>query len=380
MTINLIALGSKLSRYREQLQLSVEEVSAAIRISPDRLQSVEAGTLEPTGDEVLMLADLYRCDFKFFISNEQLAPFEQTEILYRKHGSEFTKDDRRAIQEFLYLCETEHFLMEELNATHRDFLAPPVSGHFKTDGIKAAEAFRRFNQHQSNEVPRDVYGEIRQTGVHVFRRKLGNSNISGLFLVHPKAGKCILVNYSEDVYRQRFSAAHEMAHALFDAESGPSITYSRTDKNDYVELRANTFASRYLMPPEVLRQLPNPERWTQADAGHWAQELRVSCHALSIGLQAERLVSEDAFQRIKSSRVPRTLKIDPELPAHLTDRQRERKTRLLERGLSSSYVALCLDAASQGLITQGRLAEALLCDSAELQDLLVLYGRAPNVD
>lgn len=134
------------------------------------------------------------------------------------------------------------------------------------------------------------------------------------------------------------------------------------------------------MPPEVLRQLPNPERWTPADAGHWAQELRVSCHALSIGLQAERLVSEDAFQRIKSSRVPRTSKIDPELPAHLTDRQLERKTRLLERGLSSSYVALCLDAASQGLITQGRLAEALLCDSAELQDLLALYGRAPNVD
>ena len=30
MTINLIALGSKLSRYRDQLQLSVEEVSAAI--------------------------------------------------------------------------------------------------------------------------------------------------------------------------------------------------------------------------------------------------------------------------------------------------------------------------------------------------------------
>lgn len=378
--MNLIALGSKLSRYRDQLELSVEEVSTAIRISPDRLRSVEAGTLEPTGDEVLMLADLYRCDFKFFISNEQLAPFEQTEILYRKHGSEFTKDDRRAIQEFLYLCETEDFLMKELNVTHREFMAPPTTGHFKMDGIRAAEAFRRFNQHPSNGVPRDLFGEIRQTGVHVFRRKLGNSKISGLFLAPPKAGKCILVNYSEDVYRQRFSAAHEMAHALFDVEGGPSVTYSRTDKNDYLEVRANTFASRYLMPPEVLRQLPNPEHWKQADAEYWAQELRVSCQALGIGLKAERLVSEEASRRIRSSRVPRTLKIDAELPAHLTDRQRERKARLLERGLSGSYVALCLDAASQGLITQGRLAEALLCDYAELQDLLTLYGRVSDVN
>ncbi|EPQ6937417.1 helix-turn-helix domain-containing protein [Pseudomonas aeruginosa] len=136
MTINLIALGSKLSRYREQLQLSTEEVSLAIRISPDRLRSVEAGTLEPSGDEVLMLADLYRCDFKFFISNEQLAPFEQTDILYRKHGSEFTKEDRRAIQEFLYLCETEHFLMEELNATHREFSAPQYRDISRPTGLK----------------------------------------------------------------------------------------------------------------------------------------------------------------------------------------------------------------------------------------------------
>ncbi|SUD69740.1 DNA-binding protein [Pseudomonas putida] len=376
--MNLITLGTKLSAYRTQLELSVEEVSAAIHITPDRLKLIEQGALEPTGDEVLMLADQYHCDFKHFITNERVAPFEQTEILYRKHGREFAKQDRRAVQEFLYLCETEAFLMKELNLSYIDFLPPPSSGHFKGDGKSAAEAFRRFNQIPQNGVPRDVYSEIRRTGVHVFRRKLGNSNISGLFLSHPVAGRCILVNYSEDIYRQRFSAAHEFAHALFDAQGGPSITYAKTDSSDYVELRANTFASRYLMPPEVLRQLPAPDKWEQAEIQHWAQQLRVSCIALAIGLKSEKLVSEQTFQRIKNSRVPRSLKIDPELPPGLTERQRERKTHHLERGLSDSYVALCLDAASQGVITYGRLAEALLCDHAELQGLLTLYGRSFN--
>lgn len=333
--MNLVTLGSKLSEYRVQLELSVEEVSAALHISPGRLCSIEAGALEPTGDEVLMLADLYKCDFKYFISNERLAPFDQTQILYRKHGSEFAKEDRLAIQEFLYLCETEAFLTKELKAKHIEFSPPATSGHYKNDGIRAAAAFRTFNRLPHNGVSNNLYDEIRQIGVHVFRRKLGNSNVSGLFLAHPTAGKCILVNYSEDVYRQRFSAAHELAHALFDAHSGPSITYSRPDRNDYVELRANTFASRYLMPPEVLRQLPTPEQWTSEDTVHWAQRLRVSCTALAIGLKSERLISEQAFQRINASRVPRSSKIDPELPAHLTDRQRERKTRLLERGLSN---------------------------------------------
>ena len=40
---------------------------------------------------MLILADHYRCDFKFFISNEQVAPFEQTETLYRAHGNDFTE-------------------------------------------------------------------------------------------------------------------------------------------------------------------------------------------------------------------------------------------------------------------------------------------------
>ena len=378
MAINLNALGSKLSRYRDQLAMSQEEVSAAALIPLERLRSIESGLAEPSGDEVLILADLYRCDFKFFISNEMLAPFEQTEILYRKHGGEFTKDDRRAIQEFLYLCETEDFLMKELNIRHRAFDPSSPSGHFKTDGIQAAKAFRRFNQHGSNAVPRDVYQEIRQTGVHVFRRQLGNSDISGLFLDHPTAGQCILVNYSEDIYRQRFSAAHEFAHALFDASGGPSITYSRTPKEDYLELRANTFASHYLMPPEVLRQLPNPEGWTSMEIEHWAQELRVSCFALAVGVKSEGLVGDSAFERIKSHRVRRDLKIDPELPAQLTSHQRDRKSRLLAKGLSDSYVILCMDAASQGLISHGRLAEALLCDSDELNDLLSLYGKSRN--
>ncbi|KAA8699142.1 ImmA/IrrE family metallo-endopeptidase [Pseudomonas proteolytica] len=376
--MNLTALGSKLSRYRKQLAMSEEEVCAVTHIPLERLQSVEAGSQAPTGDEVLILADLYHCNFKFFISNEPLAPFEQTEILYRRHGAEFIKEDRRAVQEFLYLCETEDFLMSELKAMKLEFPLPQASGNFKNDGIRAAEAFRLFNQHPTNAVPRDVYQEIRQTGVHVFRRKLGNSNISGLFLAHPTAGKCILVNYSEDVYRQRFSAAHEFSHALFDAQGGPSITYSRTTKADLVEVRANTFASRYLMPSEILRQLPNPEQWTQENTQYWAHELRVSCVALGIGLKSEGLISEQAFQRIKSYRVPRELKIDPELPAQLTTQQRERKAKLLEKGLSDSYVALCLDAQSRGIITQGRLAEALLSDLGGLQELLSLYGRSRN--
>jgi len=134
MAINLVALGAKLRKYRDQLQETIAEVAEVTGISGERLTQMEAGQVEPTGDEVLILADHFRCDFRYFISNERLAPFEQTDTLYRMHGSDFSRADRRAVQEFLYLCETEAFLMAELHRAHIDFQFTPTDDFMKGHG------------------------------------------------------------------------------------------------------------------------------------------------------------------------------------------------------------------------------------------------------
>ena len=380
MPIDLKSLGSKLAKYRAQLTESVAEVAAATGIVAARLASIEGGQVEPSGDEVLILADHYRCDFKFFISNEQVAPFEQTETLYRAHGADFTKEDRRAVQDFLYLCETEAFLMQELGRRPTNFAFAPTGTFYKGHGADAAARLRTVLGHADHAIPRDVYAEFRAVGVHVFRRKLGNSNISGLFIMHPAAGKCALVNHSEDIYRQRFSAAHEMAHAIFDSAQGASVSFERPDRLDMLEVRANRFASCFLMPPAFLAKLPDPSKWNDADALHWANELRVSCNALGIALKEAKFIDEAASDRIRRLRVPREAKIDPELPDNLNAIQRERKGRLLGLGLSDFYVGLCFEALSAGAISVGRLAEALLCSQGELAELASLYGRTLRGD
>lgn len=375
MTIDLKALGAKLSKYRGQLTESIDEVVLATGIASTRLSAIEAGSIEPTGDEVLILADHYRCDYKFLISNEQVAPFEQTETLYRAHGGDFSKSDRRAVQDFLYLCETEAFLLQELERTQIDFSYSPVGANHKRNGEHAAATLRKALGYPDHMVPRNVYEEFRKFGVHIFRRKLGNSNISGLFIMHPVAGKCALVNYSEDVYRQRFSAAHEMGHAICDADQVASVSYVRPDAMDYREVGANRFASCFLMPPAFLTKLPSPSNWSDEDALYWANELRVSCHALGIALKEANLIDQNAFKRICDLRVPHKAKLDPELPQSLSPTQRLRKAHLLELGLSDFYVTLCFDALHEGVISVGRLAEALFCSQAGLMDLATIYGR-----
>ncbi|MDB9453118.1 hypothetical protein PN478_09900 [Dolichospermum circinale CS-534/05] len=72
------------------------------------------------------------------------------------------------------------------------------------------------------------------------------------------------------------------------------------------------------------------------------------------------------------------MKIDPELPEDLPIGSRQRKEELLKRGLSTFYVGLCFDAYYQKFISAGRLAEMLLVDHSELQNLANIYGQNLN--
>jgi len=370
-------VARKLKQARDLQSLSVSAVSEATGIPTDRITVIESGESIVSGDEVLILASFYRHDFRDFLDDNRPAPFEQTDILYRRHGDAFTADDRRAIQEFLYLCEIEAALEVLLAIPKQSFSFAPTGTFFKAHGEPAARALRSCLGYAANEIPRDVFADFRAIGVHIFRRRLVNSDISGLYVKHPIAGHCVLVNYDEDLYRQRFSASHEAAHAIFDSLESVMVTFRRAsskyDASDLREIRANRFASCYLMPPE---QLPLVPQWTTERAIEWAQKLRVSTLALSIALQEAGIIDEATAATIRSVRVPSTEKMDPEAPATLTARQRARRIALLERGFSDYFVGLCFEAHQQGKISAGRLSEALLADYVELREISVLYGRS----
>ena len=187
---------------------------------------------EPSGDEILILADFFKCDYYYFISNEKYTSFEQTEKLYRKYGNEFTSADRMAIQEFIFLCENESYVLNQLGRDiHRSFSFQKRGDFYKQHGFDAALALRAHLGLSDNMLLSDLYSEFRKIGLHVFRRKLSNSKISGLYIKHNKAGNCILVNYSEDIYRQRFTVAHEVAHSILDTEADFIVSFTKWEKN-----------------------------------------------------------------------------------------------------------------------------------------------------
>ncbi|MBE9057574.1 XRE family transcriptional regulator [Sphaerospermopsis sp. LEGE 08334] len=285
MTFDLALFSSKLKKYRAQFENSLDEISGSTGITVQSLNDLENGNRKPTGDEVLILADYYKCDYQFFISNEKLAPFEQTDTLFRRHGDQFSKKDRWSVQEFLFLCECEEFLLSLIpRKDYKPFSFIKEGNYFKGHGEQAAKKLREHLGYSVNQINSNIYDDFRRLGFHIFRRELGNSNISGLYIRHPVAGKCVLVNYSEDVYRQRFTAAHESAHAILDEEKDFVLSLE-SDKKERVEVRANTFASRYLMPPEFLSNIPDCRNWNPNKAIEWANKLKVSTQALAYALK-----------------------------------------------------------------------------------------------
>lgn len=370
---DLQLLGKKLNGCRSRLEYTVEEVVNGTGISRDRLNDFEKGILKPTGDEILILADFFKEDYKFFISNQQSSASENTDSLYRQFGNEFSKEDRRSIQEFLYLCECEADIWKLLDKRKKEYQLPLRKNNYFNfnEAEEIAMKVREFLGYKDNELLNNIFDDFRTLGLHIFRRELSNSNLSGIFIQHPVAGKCILINYSEDLYRQNFTLAHEVAHSIFDTDVSYNVSFTK-DGNDIKEIRANRFAAAFLMPGNVLKKL-KITNWSQEILVKLAKQFRVNIISLLYRLKSLNLMIQVDFESFEKLKLPSQFKEDPELK-NLPEKIVMAKSNVLKKGLSSTYIRECHEAYTNSLISQSRLAEMLLIPEEDLTVLLSLFN------
>ncbi|MCC6130688.1 MAG: DNA-binding protein, partial [Acidobacteria bacterium] len=142
-------------------------------------------------------------------------------------------------------------------------------------------------------------------------------------------------------------------------------------------VRANTFAAHFLLPPDSLQRL-KPVTWDALTVVETATRLQVNVDTLLIALEREGLVASADAATLRHLKVARQDKPDPELPPTLSRQARARKEALLERGLSTDYVRLCLEAHDRSLISASRVAEMLLVDEAGLAEVADLFRWSPR--
>ncbi len=367
----------KLSKLRSDFGQDLAELASTSGISAERLSMLERADTEPSGDELLVLADCFKRDYQFLLSDDAMDGEAEVGMLFRTRGTDISPADRNAIAEFSYLCRCQARLESELevHVPAAGFSFQPGNAYFKGDATRCASKMRDHLGLARNEVVRDILGLMRSTGIKVFRRRLQNSAISGLFMRHPTAGPCILVNVAEGMERQRFSAAHEWAHALMDGKLLNFSMMRDESAPDLVEVRANVFAARFLIPPDLLAGI-GADAWADPDRiSEIAARLRVSLPALLYSLSDAKLIDRDQVEAMKARARRVSEAPDPELEGDMMPIQRRRREALVEHGLSAHYVGLCFEAYSRGLITLGLLSEMLLTTPSGAHEVAALFGR-----
>ena len=383
MPIDLSELGAKCRRLRDDiLGLSLEDAASRTGFEAGRLSAIENGAVEPSGDEVLILADAYGEPVEYFITNERSASIEKASDLYRMYGDTFSPADRQSIQEFLKLCRMETEIEALLGSRPRvfDFRPGRPHRHMKTHGQQTAEKLRTDLGLGDRPVS-NPFQLARSLGCHVFRRKLTNSTVSGVMLRHEDFGPCILVNYTEDLFRQHFSVAHELCHSILDNDRSVTVSFERLNDEAQEELRkrewrANSFASHLLFPQNARDRMPLGG--TDDDFARTimraAEVHRINPVVVLYALQEAGRLPEQKVSTLKPDlRIPRGAKDDADL-TDLPERVKEHRKILLEAGLSPEYVETCLRAYREGQISIGKLAEALLASPVILPSVLSDLG------
>lgn len=246
-------LGKKLKQLREKSGLTQEEVEKAIGLPQKAFTHIESGGRRVSTLELAKISELLHVPISDFFTKE----IQEEDLLVTLHriapGLESNPKISDQVAKCIQICREGVFLKDVLRLSHqrtiRTYSCPPPKDvqEAKKQGEDVAREERRSLE-LGDALIYDIVEVLSSQGIWTVQTMLPKE-MSGLFLHHAILGIAIIVNASHVRTRQRFSYTHEYAHALFDANR--TITISKSDNaGDLIEVRANAFASAFLMPEQ----------------------------------------------------------------------------------------------------------------------------------
>jgi Zn-dependent peptidase ImmA (M78 family)/transcriptional regulator with XRE-family HTH domain len=260
MAIDLMTLGKRLRKAREDRGVTQEAAAEALGIPRTAVVQMEAGNRSISTLELAQVAEIYERPIAEFFSEGTLSAAPEDDPILALHRVTDSFKDHPNVQRQVARCveicregaDLEHLLGKKARS------GPPFYG--LPEPRNAMEAVRQGSGVAAEERNRLGLGDA---PIHALADFLSNQGVwaasvdlpdgmSGLFLRHSPIGMVILVNRDHARPRKRFSYAHEYAHALLD-RNRIAIVSTRENSKDRSETRANAFAAALLMPEGGVR-------------------------------------------------------------------------------------------------------------------------------
>lgn len=382
--MNPEVLGARLRGARENRGLSQEAVAAALGIGRPAVSLIESGKRGVSTLELTKLADVLGYTVSALVAESGstedvlVALFRLSPGLAEAH--EVRADIAKIIELFRLGADLRQRLgfEQQLNAPSYPLAAPSNVMDAVSQGRKVAADERRRLGLGIAPVS-DLESLLMEQGIWVASSPLPDA-VSGMFLADPTLGLAVVVNAGQVRWRQRFSLAHEYAHALMDRDRQATVSES-SNAGELYEKRANAFAAAFLVPAEGVREQlqlvakargssqtlmvpeegelpagarPRLEMVQPYDVASLAHHFGVSYQTLVFQLQNAGAVNRSDADRLKRSegagvQFLRTLKMWDEIEGKSGER--------IDRDLKEQLARLVLEAYRQELISRGKLLE-----------------------
>ena len=309
-------LHEALRRSRTRARYSQDDVGAALGVSRAMVSYWEAGSRAPNDRQLSALARLYSIAPVDLAEGRDVeaADVDLAGMLLRADG-DVDPGAAPGIREFVRFLERYAELAGLLDTPIRGLTQSPFVHRakfvHKDDVRRKAEEVRSLVGLGTGPI-RDLDPVCELLGITVYRAPLGadlRHAPSGAFLNHPDVGFSILVNLDMTPGRRRFTAAHELAHALFHSnETNRLVSYGGGPRESF----ADAFAGEFLMPSEGVRRFVEevgiaPRIVDATDAIHVQRYFGVSWPTALVRLRQMNVVTENTYRDLKESVRPVSL-------------------------------------------------------------------------
>jgi Zn-dependent peptidase ImmA (M78 family) len=257
-------LGFKLRKAREALGLTQASFARAVGLSSEYISLLEYGKRTPSFGTLQKISAYLNRDISYFFYEKPALPDGFT-VLFRAEAVD--DRSRKELQKFRRYCD-DYLRLEAV--TERSLELAPLYGPAILPERMAEEERRRLGL--GNEPIRDIFALLEANGCRILRLPMPDeSRVSGVFIyLEQKRAAFALINSSQALGRQAFSAAHEYCHYLRDRNDSPVIDSPDVFVDEYASLYhpreqfAQAFAAHFLMPPAKIKEIIEKDLRVQA--------------------------------------------------------------------------------------------------------------------
>ncbi|MDW7761124.1 MAG: helix-turn-helix domain-containing protein [Acidobacteriota bacterium] len=213
--------ASRFKAAREETGLTQEAFARSLGLSAEFISLLESGKRAPSLTTLSRIAAFLKRDMGDFLPSRETT----FAVLFRAAGpASLIRDELAAFQRYA----EDYLRLEEL--TGRRLASAPLyaslsglNGARLTPARLAAEERRRLGL--GDEPVRDIFALLERSGLRILRMPLpAEACVSGVFIhLDDRDASFALINSTQTVCRQAFTAAHEYCHYLRDRHSAPVI-------------------------------------------------------------------------------------------------------------------------------------------------------------